>query len=176
MCQKQHGAAVATYVSIPRSDLKYVCGEELLTSYPSPEKIIRKFCSICGSNIEWSGSAHFPDWASLPLAALDTPFIPHDVKDIHLQSRACWLQNCGALTRFMPATRRQLHESFRRVNSGSPPACQHPAAPPREPGFPLPPALLHWGTPAAWVRCRSVPHSRSSRPEGPAELRVYAEP
>ncbi|MGP9566186.1 GFA family protein [Halomonas sp. AOP25-F1-15] len=93
MCQKQHGAAFATYASVPKSDLKYVSGQELLASYNSSGSIIRKFCSTCGSNIEWSGSKKYPDWVSIALAALDTPFQPKGIKDVHLASKACWLGN-----------------------------------------------------------------------------------
>lgn len=59
MCQKQHGAAFATYASVPVGDLEYLSGEELLTSYHSSANVIRKFCAVCGSNIEWGGSGDF---------------------------------------------------------------------------------------------------------------------
>ena len=92
MCQKQHGAAFATYASVPRVDLTYLSGQELLTSYSPSEGVVRKFCSTCGSSIEWSGSRKFPDWVSVAVASLDTHFEPRSVKDIHLESKACWLQ------------------------------------------------------------------------------------
>ena len=92
MCQKQHGAAFATYASLPKSDLIYVSGKELLTSYNSSSSIVRKFCSICGSNIEWSGSEKYPDWVSIAVATLDTPFNPKNIKRIHEESKACWLE------------------------------------------------------------------------------------
>ena len=93
MCQKQHGAAFATYASMPKSDLEYLFGQKLLTSYNSSGNVVRKFCSVCGSNIEWSGSKTFPDWVSIAVASLDTSFEPKCIKDIHLESRACWLQS-----------------------------------------------------------------------------------
>ncbi|MFC4622649.1 GFA family protein [Comamonas nitrativorans] len=93
MCQKQHGAAFATYASVPRADLEYLSGQELLTSYRSSGSVIRKFCSVCGSNIEWSGSADFPDWVSIAVALIDTRFQPKSIQNIHLDSKACWLQN-----------------------------------------------------------------------------------
>lgn len=92
MCQKQHGAAFATYASVPKSDLRYTCGQDQLTSYNSSEGIVRKFCRVCGSNIEWSGSREFSNWASIAVAALDTSFCPERVKDVHLESKVCWLQ------------------------------------------------------------------------------------
>lgn len=92
MCQKQHGAAFSTYASVPKSDLEYLSGQELLTSYNSSDSIIRKFCSICGSNIEWSGGENFPDWTSIAVASLDTSFEPKSIKDIHIESRVSWLE------------------------------------------------------------------------------------
>lgn len=93
MCQKQHGAAFATYASMPRSDLEYLSGQELLISYNSSESVVRKFCSVCGSNIEWSSSERFPGWVSITVASLDTNFEPKSIKDIHWESRVCWLQS-----------------------------------------------------------------------------------
>ena len=91
MCQKQHGAAFATYASVPRADLRYTAGEDLLTAYNSSGSVLRRFCSRCGSSIEWSGSATHPDWAAIAIATLDTPLHPERIKDIHLESRAGWL-------------------------------------------------------------------------------------
>ncbi|MBA1275465.1 GFA family protein [Pseudomonas azotifigens] len=92
MCQKQHGAAFATYASIPKSDLTYLSGENLLVSYNSSASIVRKFCGLCGSNIEWVGSEEYPDWVSLTLASLDSPFKPNRVKRVRVESQVCWLQ------------------------------------------------------------------------------------
>ena len=92
MCQKQHGAAFATYASIHKSDFSYLSGEEALVSYNSSGSIARKFCGICGSSIEWSGSKAFPDWVSIAVATLDTEFNPENISQIHLESKACWLQ------------------------------------------------------------------------------------
>jgi hypothetical protein len=91
MCQKQHGAAFATYASLPRVDLSYLSGEQLLTSYNSSGSIMRSFCSRCGTTIEWAGSERYPDWVSIAVATLDTPLRPRRAKHIHLDSRVCWL-------------------------------------------------------------------------------------
>lgn len=91
VCQKQHGAAFATYASLPKTDLRYVSGEDVMAAYNSSGNILRKFCGICGSNIEWSGDEKYPDWASVAVATLDTAFVPKSIKNIYLESRACWL-------------------------------------------------------------------------------------
>ena len=93
MCQKQHGAAFATYTSVRRSKFKYLSGQDLLTSYKSSDNIIRKFCSFCGSNIEWAGHPNYPNWVSVPVAILDTLFTPESIEQLHTESRACWLSD-----------------------------------------------------------------------------------
>lgn len=91
MCQKQHGAAFATYANIRKTDFKYLIGEGSLSIYHSSGSILRKFCRICGSNIEWSGSEKYPDWISITTSTLDTKFIPETVQDIYIESKVCWL-------------------------------------------------------------------------------------
>lgn len=93
MCQKQHGAAFATYGSVPCADLRYTAGETLLSSYESSPGVWRRFCGVCGASVEWRGGAPFADWVSIALAALDTPFQPASVKHAHLASAVCWWQD-----------------------------------------------------------------------------------
>lgn len=95
MCQKQHGAAFATYASVPRADFHYLSGEVLLASFASSGTVVRKFCSICGTNIEWRSSDNFADWISFTLTTLDTPFVPNTIRQVHLDSKACWLDTPG---------------------------------------------------------------------------------
>ena len=93
MCQKQHGSAFATYASLPRSELSYLSGLEALVEYNSSGSVVRKFCKVCGSNIEWSGSKEFPNWVSIAIATLDTPYKPKNIIEIYEGSKVCWLKN-----------------------------------------------------------------------------------
>ncbi len=90
MCQKQHGAAFATYASLPKEDLLYLSGLDSLVTYNSSGRVWRKFCGTCGSNIEWSGSIKYPDWTSVAIANIDTAFIPEKIIDIYTDSKVCW--------------------------------------------------------------------------------------
>ena len=90
MCQKQHGAAFATYASVLKKDFAYLSGTTFLCSYNSSGSIERKFCSACGSNIEWSGSEEHPEWVSIAIGCFNTPFEPKAVSNIHTESEACW--------------------------------------------------------------------------------------
>ncbi|WDE03068.1 GFA family protein [Thalassomonas viridans] len=91
MCQKQHGAAYATYARFRREDVDYLQGEDKLSVYNSSEDVLRKFCSVCGSNIEWGCSERFPQWVAIALAAFDNEFALGDIKELHLASKVCWL-------------------------------------------------------------------------------------
>lgn len=91
MCQKQHGAAFATYGSVPKAKFCYLTGQNSLTTYHSSNNVKRKFCSLCGSNIEWSSSENYPEWICISMAALDTPFNPKTIKQVNTGSKVCWL-------------------------------------------------------------------------------------
>lgn len=88
MCQKQHGAAFVTYARFPREKVKYVAGEDNLTSYNSSDDILRKFCETCGSNIEWGHSQKYPDRVGIAAGLFDTDFKVDFIKDLYLDSRA----------------------------------------------------------------------------------------
>ncbi len=90
MCQKQHGAAFATYASFPKEDLMYLSGQQLLSSFASSGGIERKFCCICGSSIEWCGSLDYPDWVSIAISTLDTAYYPINIVNIHTSNSVCW--------------------------------------------------------------------------------------
>ena len=91
MCQKQHGAAFATYASLPKGDLVYTAGVSSLAEYNSSSSIMRKFCKICGSSIEWSGSSEYPSWTSIAIGTLDTPYKPSEITNIQTDTKVCWL-------------------------------------------------------------------------------------
>ncbi|WP_256583951.1 GFA family protein [Pseudomonas sp. SDI] len=92
-CQKGHGAAFASYGSVPRSDLRLLRGLESLTGYASSPGVLRQFCAACGASLFWSRSAgEHADWVSVALSALDDAFVPGKQQHIYVESRAPW---CG---------------------------------------------------------------------------------
>lgn len=91
MCRKAHGAAFASYGSVPRAAHTFTQGQELLRSYRSSATVTRTFCAACGSPLLWhDGAGPFPDWVSIPLGTLDTPFVPASQKHVHSASKAPW--------------------------------------------------------------------------------------
>ncbi|MFJ7312828.1 GFA family protein [Pseudomonas sp. NPDC098747] len=90
-CRKSHGAAFASYGSVPRADLELLQGAEDIKAYRSSESVLREFCSHCGSSLFWSRSqGEFADWISIALGTLDTPFTGDKQKHVEVASKAPW--------------------------------------------------------------------------------------
>lgn len=96
MCQKQHGAAFATYARVPVKDLVYTSGTENLSIYNSSATVARKFCKVCGSSLEWNAGASLPEWTSITLASLDTPYQPENIIDLCTETRVSWFPDNGS--------------------------------------------------------------------------------
>lgn len=91
-CRKAHGAAFATYGSVPGATLTCSDAQGLLRVFKSSPTVSRSFCSRCGATLFWADAAgDFCDWVSIALGTLDTPFEPHRQKHVHVQSGLCWL-------------------------------------------------------------------------------------
>src|SRR5690606_38411956 len=93
-CRKSHGAALASYGSVPRSMLHVTSGSSSVRAYVSSSTVVRSFCMICGSTLFWSRSdGEFADWISIALGTLDTPFVLRKQKHVHVDSAASWFES-----------------------------------------------------------------------------------
>ena len=90
-CRKGHGAAFASYASVPRSTLQILGGADKITGYASSATVVREFCSQCGSTLFWSRTeGEFADWISIALGTLDTPFVTQKQKHVYCDSVVHW--------------------------------------------------------------------------------------
>jgi len=90
-CRKSHGAAFASYGSVPRSALRILRGAASLKSYASSQAVRREFCTECGSTLFWSRcEGELFDWISVALGTLDTPFEPQKQRHVHVDSPILW--------------------------------------------------------------------------------------
>ena len=90
-CRKGHGAAFASYGSVPRSALRILRGASSIKTYASSPTVLREFCGECGSTLFWSRSqGEFADWISIALGTLDTAFLPQKEKHVHVDCAAPW--------------------------------------------------------------------------------------
>lgn len=111
-CRKGHGAAFASYGSIPRSMLRILRGAASIKRYASSRTVVREFCSECGSTLFWSRTeGDFADWISISLGTLDSPFQPQEQKHIHVGSAAPWYLAVSSL----PEAPVKLHEKLVQV-------------------------------------------------------------
>lgn len=92
-CRKGHGAAFASYASVPRADLQLIEGAGQITAYRSSESVLRQFCSQCGSSLFWSKSqGQYADWISIALGTLDTSFTSEKQRHLEVASKASWYE------------------------------------------------------------------------------------
>ena len=90
-CQKGHGAAFATYASAPTSAVSINAPSDALRSYESSQGVTRQFCSQCGSSLFWSDAKGlYPEWISIALGTLDTPFVARKQMHSCIESKAAW--------------------------------------------------------------------------------------
>ncbi|MBS0428714.1 MAG: GFA family protein [Proteobacteria bacterium] len=99
MCQKAHGAAFASYGSVPVADFVVVAGAGRLRARESSPGVTRSFCGDCGSPLTWH-RAHgdAAAWISVSLGTLDAPFAPAKQRHIHLDTAATWHDAAPATT------------------------------------------------------------------------------
>ena len=91
-CQKAHGAVFATYANAPLSAVSINAAAGVLRSYESSVGVTRQFCSQCGSSLFWSDAeGKYPEWISIALGTLDTPFKVKNQAHSCIESKAPWL-------------------------------------------------------------------------------------
>lgn len=91
-CRKAHGAAFASYGSVPRAVLEWLSGQDQLRAYRSSPTVLREFCGVCGSSLFWSNSAgDYPDWVSVALGTLDSELVAARQQHIYTDTKVCWL-------------------------------------------------------------------------------------
>jgi hypothetical protein len=109
MCRKAHGSAFRARLSVPRSALRFLRGEELLARYRSSADTVRSFCRTCGSPLVnlWDGD---PESFGLALGTLDDDPGVRPERHVFVGSKAPWFEITDALPRhdgFAPRKRRE---------------------------------------------------------------------
>lgn len=89
MCQRQHGAAFATYLSVPHASLQ-LTGTGALRWYRSSPEVLRGFCQLCGSSLFWHHQQEPDDLIAVAVAALDNPPIFGEIRHLCVDERAPW--------------------------------------------------------------------------------------
>ncbi len=88
-CRKSHAAAFSTYIDVDRSVLRFVSGEDRLTTYRALSGTMRSFCPTCGT-IVLCFTETDPDWVDISVATLDTATAKRPEYHIFVRSKAPW--------------------------------------------------------------------------------------
>ena len=89
MCRKHHGAPFAALSGVKWSDFRITAGEDQLGRYQSSEKVVRTFCSNCGSSLQFCREGPKGMFA-LAISTLDTPFETQPGQQIFTDYKAQW--------------------------------------------------------------------------------------
>jgi len=91
MCRKWHGTAFRTRLAVPKRSFRFVCGEEMLTSYRSSADTVKTFCRVCGSPMVNSWDPD-PDNYGLAMGTLDGDPGVRPSCHIYVGSKAPWYE------------------------------------------------------------------------------------
>ncbi|WP_263138506.1 GFA family protein [Pseudomonas sp. RIT-PI-AD] len=87
-CRKAHGAAFATYASVPKTALRFTRGAERVRTFNSSPGVARTFCDQCGATLQWMEVDS--DSTCIALGTLDSPLGPIPQTHIFVDSKADW--------------------------------------------------------------------------------------
>lgn len=89
MCQRQHGAAFATYASADAAAL-VIADAAPLQWYWSSASVRRGFCKQCGSSLFWQDNQEPQGLIAIAMAAFDTAPEVKQIPFIYQDDRAPW--------------------------------------------------------------------------------------
>ena len=91
MCQKFSGSAFGAYITIEKSDFRFVSGVDSLKTYESSSFAKRHFCSACGSSIMYTHNEH-PEKVFLTAGILNGKVELRPKQHIFTKNKASWYE------------------------------------------------------------------------------------
>lgn len=91
MCRKAHGAACGTYAIARTADFRLLSGEKEIRRYESSPGVVRTFCGVCGSTLQWMRLSQ-PAQMDIALGVLDDDPGVRPSKHIYAASKAPWVE------------------------------------------------------------------------------------
>lgn len=90
-CRKAHGAAFGTYARVKVNDFAFTSGQNDIGSYRSSPSVLRTFCRLCGSTLQFITEAR-PESFALALGTLDDDPGIRPSYHIFAGSKAPWFE------------------------------------------------------------------------------------
>lgn len=102
-CRKASGTAYAANILVPKENLTWLSGRELLKRYklPEAERFATTFCTECGSPLPWS--TREGRYLIVPAGSLDDEPEMMPERNIYYDSRARWCLSSEDLPKFPEA-------------------------------------------------------------------------
>jgi hypothetical protein len=94
-CQRASGAAMATWATWPRTDVRMLAGQ--VADFESSPGVKRSFCARCGSTLFWRRVACEREELDIAAGTLDEPDRLAPTEHIFVKSRRRWMPLCDGL-------------------------------------------------------------------------------
>lgn len=94
-CQRQSGAAMATWATWRLADVRFVKGT--MSEFESSPGVRRGFCARCGSTLSWRHVTPAAEEIDLAAGTLDDPDLMVPADHLFTKSRRRWLPLCDGL-------------------------------------------------------------------------------
>jgi len=89
-CRKSHGAALATYIGVPRARFSFLQGQSEMAGFTTSTGTRREFCRNCGSTLTGTVASE-PENIYVAAGTLDTPLRLKPEYHIFIRSKVDWL-------------------------------------------------------------------------------------
>ncbi len=100
MCRKFHGAAFATYASVPEAQFRWLSGEQLLKAWEEPGGTRRHFCRNCGSSMTFFSPRTTLGCVEIAVALLDEAPSEQPDANIFTENTPSWWRDAPSLPTF----------------------------------------------------------------------------
>jgi hypothetical protein len=99
MCRLLTGAAFTTWVSVPKSQFRYLQGESHLACYTVSEYSGKKFCPTCGTAVSYTDN-RYQDIIGIPAGVVQDQLEQVPSAHYFVSDKASWIQLCDRLPQF----------------------------------------------------------------------------
>lgn len=88
-CRKANGAAFATNAYVDTKTFRWTSGEGLVATYASSPDVLRTFCRVCGSTLQFI-ARQYPGAFGIALGTVDGDPGCRPARHVYVGSKASW--------------------------------------------------------------------------------------
>lgn len=115
LCRKQSGAGVNAATFVQASSFHWRRGQQLIQTFSKKTGFTNCFCRQCGSPVP-NALAHNPNIVWIPLGLIQEDFVPEQVLNFCMKSKASWTTSDVSLVLFDELPNRMELQHYFELN------------------------------------------------------------